>query len=235
MGILGFLASKHSLQESGVLSGATDRHSHILWGVDDGVKTPEDSLECLAYEESLGVKEVWCTPHIMEDVPNTTESLKERFQELCELYKGPIKLRLAAEYMMDMLFEERLKAGDILTMEDNIVLVETSTLAPPYDLDGIISATMSAGYRPMFAHPERCRYLGVGACRNFLDKGVCLQLNLASITGTYGDSAKKKAELMLEKGMYYAYGSDCHNSEIMKKQFSKVSIKSDIIKVLKSI
>ena len=89
MGLFGLFSSKRSLQESGILNGSTDRHSHILYGVDDGIKTPEDSLAALAFEESLGVREVWCTPHIMEDVPNTTEALKSRFEELCGIYNGP--------------------------------------------------------------------------------------------------------------------------------------------------
>ena len=88
MGFLDFLKNRKSLQGSGVLKGAADHHSHILWGVDDGIKTPEDSLSVLAYEESLGVTYVWCTPHIMEDVPNTTEALKARFAELEDMYKG---------------------------------------------------------------------------------------------------------------------------------------------------
>ena len=83
-----FLRTKFTLAESGVLSGSVDAHSHILFGVDDGSKHRTDSLEMLAYEESLGVTDVWCTPHVMEDVPNTTEKLKERFSQFQELYQG---------------------------------------------------------------------------------------------------------------------------------------------------
>ena len=74
-----------------------DRHCHILFGVDDGVKTLEDSLAVLAYDEEVGIKEVWCTPHIMEDVPNTAGKLTKRFDELKAAYNGNIELHLAAE------------------------------------------------------------------------------------------------------------------------------------------
>ena len=136
MGLFDFIKRKQSLLQSGVLQGATDRHSHILFGVDDGIRTLEDSLAVLAYDEEIGIKEVWCTPHIMEDVPNTTEALKKRFAELQAAYSGPIKLHLAAEYMLDTLFEERFTQGDLLTMEDNTILVETSTWNPPPDMSG---------------------------------------------------------------------------------------------------
>ena len=134
MGLLEFFAGRLSVRESKVLQGKVDRHSHILFGVDDGIQTLEESLSALAREEELGVEEVWCTPHVMEDVPNTTEALKARFAELQSAYKGNIKLHLAAEYMIDTVFEERLSNGDFLTMENNTVLVETSTWSPPFDL-----------------------------------------------------------------------------------------------------
>ena len=64
------------------LIGFTDYHSHILPGVDDGVQTMDESLEILRLYEEQGIKSVWLTPHIMEDIPNTTAHLRDRFAEL---------------------------------------------------------------------------------------------------------------------------------------------------------
>ena len=235
MGLFGLFNPKCSLIESGVLKGSTDRHSHILFGVDDGISIPEDSLEVLKFQESLGVSEVWCTPHIMEDVPNTTEFLKARFEELKSIYTGPIKLHLAAEYMIDTVFEARLKAGDLLTMEDDTLLMETSTIAPPYDLKGSLRDAMSRGYRPLFAHPERCRFLEVKDCEDLVEMGVRLQLNIASLTGYYGQSCRSKAESLLSKGLYSAYGSDCHRVKTIKQQYNCSELKKDIIQKLSII
>jgi tyrosine-protein phosphatase YwqE len=235
MGFLGLFTSKISILESGILQGAVDRHSHILYGVDDGISIPEDSLEVLKFQESLGVKEVWCTPHIMEDVPNTTEFLKARFDELKSIYKGPIKLNLAAEYMIDTVFEARLEAGDLLTMEDDTLLMETSTIAPPYDLKGSLRDAMSKGYRPLFAHPERCRFLGVQDCEELVEMGVGFQLNIASLTGYYGQSCRSKAEEILKKGLYSTYGSDCHRVRAIKEQYSRKELPKAILQLLHKI
>ena len=81
--------------------GAADHHSHILPEVDDGVETMDEALRILATYEELGIKELWLTPHIMEDIPNTPEKLKARFAQLQAAYKGNIALHLAAEYMID--------------------------------------------------------------------------------------------------------------------------------------
>ena len=69
---------KFSILESGILEGGTDWHCHILPGVDDGVQTMEKSLEVLDFYEQTGIREVWLTPHIMEDCPNETAALKDR-------------------------------------------------------------------------------------------------------------------------------------------------------------
>ena len=129
--MLGLFNRLRSLLESGLLKGAVDQHSHILYGLDDGVKTQEDSLAILRYLEEQGVSEVWFTPHVMEDVPNTTEAIRGRFEELKAVYDGGLSLHLAAEYMMDTLFEERLTQKDLLFHGEDTVLVETSAIAPP--------------------------------------------------------------------------------------------------------
>ena len=229
MGLFGLFNSKHSIQESGILSGSTDRHSHILYGVDDGIRTLEDSLAVLAFEESLGVKEVWCTPHIMEDTPNTTAALKERFEELNAAYTGNITLHLAAEYMLDPLFEKRLSERDLLTMEDNMLLVETSTWTPPVNFYDLLENVKKAGYRPILAHPERYRYLKEAGYRKLKDMGVKFQMNLPSIVGFYGETANRKAVWLLENGFYDEFGSDCHRVATTKEQFERKVLTSDVL------
>lgn len=233
MGLLDIFSRNKSIASSALMAGAQDRHSHILFGVDDGVKTLEEALEILAYYETLGLAELWCTPHVMEDVPNTTAALQERFAELREAYKGSIRLHLAAEYMLDTVFEQRLKDKDLLLMEDDTILVETSTIAEPYDLQGMLRGIMAAGYRPLLAHPERYRFLGEKDFDRMHEMGVRFQLNLGSVTGYYGESALKKAEYILEKGWYTAFGSDCHRLRSIKQQYTRENISPKILKKLK--
>lgn len=198
---------------SSLLTGFTDHHSHILPGVDDGVKKMEVSLKVLERYEQLGIAEVWCTPHIMEDIPNTTAGLQARFAELCEAYQGPIKLHLAAEYMMDALFEERLEQGDLLKLgeEGNQVLVETSYFTPPMDMDKILLRIRQKGLYSVLAHPERYVYMNKERYAELKDKGVRFQLNLSSLAGAYGSEAKDKALWILKKDYYNLVGSDLHS------------------------
>ncbi len=226
---------KYSMLSAALLKGATDAHSHILFGVDDGISALEESLATLKFYEEAGLRTLWLTPHIMEDVPNTTESLKARFEELSEAYKGGIELRLAAEYMLDNLFEERLSSGDLLTHGEGYVLVETSTWAPPIDLWVILERIKTAGYRPILAHPERYRYMGMPDYRKLRSLGVVLQLNIPSIVGSYGESVRKKASALLRGGFYSMAGSDCHRRRNLASQCGAEVLKKKDIRLLETL
>lgn len=203
-----------SLRNSGIFSGFTDWHSHILPGVDDGVRSTDEALEILRLYEELGVETVWLTPHIMEDIPNTTSFLRERFAELKAAYTGSVKLHLAAENMLDNLFEERLEKNDLLPIGENSdhLLVETSYFTPPMGLKNILLRIKAKGYYPVLAHPERYVYMDKAYYRELKGMGVKFQMNLPSIAGMYGDVVMKKTARLLEEGMYDHIGTDIHNS-----------------------
>lgn len=206
-----------SLQKSGVLAGATDAHCHILPGVDDGVKKLETSLKILNDYERLGIERVWFTPHIMEDVPNTTDSLRARFAELKEAYSGSVELNLAAENMMDSLFDKRLEAGDLLPIgrEGDMLLVETSYYTPPYGLKDILRQIQLKGYIPLLAHPERYGYMNLDDYDDLHGMGVRMQMNLTSLAGLYGPDPRKRALHLLDKGYYHTFGTDLHRHRVL--------------------
>ena len=230
--MLGLFNRRRSLLESGLLKGAVDQHSHILYGLDDGVKTQEDSLAILRFLEEQGVSEVWFTPHVMEDVPNTTEGIRARFEELKSVYHGGLRFHLAAEYMIDTLFEERLAARDLLTHGNDTVLVETSAVAPPINLWEVLETMRKAGYRPLIAHPERYRYMDKADYKRLHDMGCFLQMNLPSIVGFYGESARERALDLLDKGWYSMVGSDCHRYRAIQAQYAARELKKDTLRKL---
>jgi len=230
-----FLQRKTTLCDSGLLQGAADHHSHILFGVDDGVRSLEESLAILDWYAGCGISHLWCTPHIMEDVPNTTDGLKARFQELKAAYKGPLQLHLAAEYMLDNLYQERLEAKDILLHGEDRILVETSTIAPPLQMQEILERTMSLGYRPILAHPERYRYMRPEDYSRLQSMGVLMQLNLPSLTGLYGKDVMARAQWLLKRGFYHLSGSDCHREGVIRRQYGLKVVPIKFIESLKPI
>lgn len=204
---------KHSLADSGIFAGFTDWHSHILPGVDDGVRTMEEALDILALYERLGVKIVWLTPHIMEDMPNTTAYLKECFGKLTVAYQGTVSLHLAAEYMLDNLFCERLDDNDLLPLGEkrDQLLVETSYYNAPANMYDLLERIKTKGFYPVLAHPERYMYMDVEKCKRLKCIGIKLQLNIFSLIGVFGKESGKQANSFLRNGYYDLTGTDIHS------------------------
>ena len=208
-----FVSNKTTVRESGLLEGFCDCHSHLLPGVDDGVEEMDETLQILRLWQSVGMKEVWLTPHVMEDIPNEPAALRRRLAALQERYDGNIKLHLAAEYMMDGLFLPRLEEHDVLTENDHRLLVETSYYIPPMNMEAILDSIRKKGFEPILAHPERYQYMDKDDYRYWKERGVLMQLNLPSLVGAYGPDVQYKAEWLLQKNMYDYCGTDTHSLE----------------------
>lgn len=225
-----------TLSQSGILKGMTDCHSHLLPGVDDGVQSMEESLQILREMEQQGVRRVWLTPHVMEDIPNETFQLQQKFHELQHRYHGMVELRLAAEYMLDNLFEERLEKEDLLPLEEGkrYLLVETSYFNPPMDLLTVLQRIQNKGYYPLLAHPERYEYIEMKDYKFLKEEHVSFQLNLPSIVGMYGKHVQKKAEDLLKAGMYDRMGCDTHSCHRYQQMLFS-SIKHNQTKLLDGV
>ena len=210
---------RQTLEESGFFRGFTDWHCHILPGVDDGVQSMDESLQILAEYERLGVKEVWLTPHIMEDIPNSTEKLRDQFAELKAAYQGAVMLHLASENMLDNLFEERLEKNDLLPIDRDgkHLLVETSYFNPPMGLNNILLRIKAKGYYPVLAHPERYLYMNENDYQRLKSMNIQFQLNQFSLFGLYGKEIQRRAKLLQKQNIYDYIGTDLHRIDTLYK------------------
>lgn len=195
----------------------TDIHSHLLPDIDDGSPDATTSIELIRGLSALGFKKLITTPHVLWDVyPNTTGRIYEKQNALRQTLREEgiaIDFSAAAEYFIDEHFVQALKEKQpLLTLRNNIVLVEFSMITAPLDLLDVLFQMQLQGYQPLIAHPERYIYLqNRKAFFDELKDGGCqLQLNLLSITGHYGTSVQALAEHLLKQGMYDYAGTDLH-------------------------
>lgn len=241
-----FRTKNASLKDRNVMNGITDYHSHILFGLDDGVQSCEESLKILGLYEELGVESLWFTPHIMADVPNTTQAIRERFGQMRASYencsqngelKGNIQLHFAAEYMLDSLFEERLESNDLLPLGEGgmHILVETSFYNPPYNFWEIIETIKSRGYFPVLAHPERYLYMDKKDYAKLKEKGVKFQMNLGSISGMYSPESKARAENLIKNRYYEIVGSDTHSRTMIQNILGRKEVNLKSFEVFRNL
>jgi tyrosine-protein phosphatase YwqE len=215
-----FFSSKSRESEYPPLSDfssvGTDIHSHLIPGIDDGVKTLEESIEMIRALSDMGYKKLVTSPHIMSDFfKNTPEIIHaglEKVRAEIKRYAIPVELEAAAEYYLDEQFLQKIKEENLLTFGDRYVIFEVSYINPPDLLNSTIFELNIHGYKPILAHPERYPYWysKFDEYYKIKEAGVLFQLNTNSLTGYYGPPAKKIAERMIDEKMIDFIGSDLH-------------------------
>jgi protein-tyrosine phosphatase len=219
MGILDFLRGKPEEVESLDLSWLeVDMHSHLIPGIDDGSKSLEESLDLIQRLSSYGLRKIITTPHIMSEYyKNTPEIISMGLEDLHKAVKAEgisIEIEAAAEYYIDEIFLEKIKAGeDLLSFGDKYILIETGFINKPQMLLETMFQLEMAGYKPILAHPERYQYLlaDQGFLEELIDRKTIFQVNLLSLTGFYSKPVKDFAENLIERESVTFLGTDCHN------------------------
>lgn len=209
-----------------------DFHSHVLFGIDDGAKTPEQTVSLVKDLKEIGCSQLIATPHIMHSVwDNSPESILAKLDETRILLNQQgidVKIDAAAEYLMDSFFVQRLKSEKLLCVHDNLVLVEMSYINPPIQLYDILFEIQLEGYIPILAHPERYAFYHskTKEYQKLKDAGCRFQINLLSCMGYYGKEVANAAERLLGAGFIDFTGSDVHHSRHIDAFSKKLVIKS---------
>lgn len=194
-----------------------DIHNHIIYSVDDGSQSIEQSVRMMKAAWQVGVTDICFTPHYMEDGYRTERRFLEEKVATLERYiaseRIPIKLYLGEEIFIYPTLAANLDKMICLN-DSRYILVELPLVEEVSFVDDVFYQLFSAGKVPILAHPER--YMVVEKdftyLENLAQKGVLLQMNLNSLVGHYGKGAKKNAIRMLKKGMVDLVGSDAHSS-----------------------
>ena len=195
-----------------------DLHSHLIPGIDDGSPDIEVTLQLLKKFIDLGYSKLITTPHVMSDYyRNTPKIINKGLEDVRTIIKENhlnIKIEAAAEYNLEPAFEELLKKGEILTFgKEKYLLFELSFFNEPPRLNESIWTMKEKGYSPVLAHVERYAYWhnNYDKIEEMINRGVKLQLNIGSLTGSYGPEVKNFAERLVSDKVVEFVGSDCHH------------------------
>lgn len=195
----------------------TDIHSHLLPGLDDGVKTVEESIRVIEVLMQAGFTRFITSPHIHEMYRNTEEDILTKLHYLTSILAEknvPASISTVAEYSLDEWLMMRIEQDKpLLTFSGKHLLFETNFFSEPLTLNEFIFKIVSKGYKPVLAHPERYMYLSNNRSRieDLLSRGVLFQLNTVSLAGAYGPQAERLAKFLIDNKYVHLTGSDCHN------------------------
>lgn len=196
-----------------------DIHSHILYDIDDGSRTLDESIEIIKQAVDNGYTDLILTPHyrFSQNYIANNEEKKNLLNILNEEVKKlgiDINIYLGNEITLDEDFMFYLNTDQISTLNNSkYLLIELPFNDYFDDLDNILDEIISMGYRVIIAHPERYRYFkNTKYFEKLIKKGVLFQGNISSLYGKYGDISKNILVEMLNKHMIHFMASDVHTS-----------------------
>jgi protein-tyrosine phosphatase len=200
--------------------GFIDLHCHLLWDVDDGCRSPQETLLAARALAQAGYTGAAPSPHVQLRYAGGDAGLcRARLEEARDLLareRVDLALHAGGENMLDDDYLVRVDAGEPrgLGASQRYALVELPFVAAVPALPEQVARLRAANVTPILAHPERClEFERPGRAAEAVRHGAALQLNLGALTGRHGRPARKLAEQFLEEGLYAVAATDLHTPE----------------------
>jgi protein-tyrosine phosphatase len=201
------------------MRGFIDLHSHWVAGIDDGARTPAESVALLQALRAAGFDTVIATPHMRPGMfDNTDADLRAAFDATRAAIAGAPGLPetfLASEHFFDDIVFQRFMTGAVLPYPGgHAALVEFPSRAFPAQVAHRFFDLRRRRIRPVLAHPERYEpvWKSASVVEPLVNGGALLLLDLAALVGKYGRAPQRAAEALLDEGYYYAACSDAHKA-----------------------
>ena len=196
-----------------------DIHSHILYGIDDGSRSLEESINIIKNMKNIGFNDIIITPHYIEGTSYNCNNFGKKilFNYLKEKVNEAgieINLYLGNEIFVFDKIKEFIENGEIEALaESKYLLIETPMQQEITNLDNCLFKLISYGYKVILAHPERYSYFQEDPekIKKYIDMGIEFQSNYASITGRYGSHAIKTIKYFLKHNYITYLASDIHH------------------------
>lgn len=202
-------------------TGFIDIHHHIIYGVDDGPQTLEESRQMLALAYADGTRHIIATPHFdPTGYCPEINLLQERLAELkavCADEYPDLQLHLGAEVLFGEGIRRRLRAGVIPTLAgSNYVLLE---FAPDVSKDALerraVRHLANGGYATILAHSERYPAItGDLQFTKYLQEkyGTLIQVNADTFVSRQRFHVRRFLKKAMQQGIVDLVASDAHNT-----------------------
>lgn len=194
-----------------------DIHSHIVYGVDDGAKTLEDSLAMLEVAARCGTTDIVATPHSDNKYQYNPELIAERIAELQAAVGDKIRIHRGCDFHLHFdnirgCEEERSR---FTINGERYLMVEFADTSIPRNIAYVFQDMLRRDITPVITHPERNALLmgRVGEMVEWVRFGCLIQVTAMSFTGRFGKKAQEAAKKLMRHRMVHFVASDAHDTE----------------------
>lgn len=200
-------------------AGLVDIHQHVLWGVDDGPKTPEQMYALLRQDMEEGIHFVFATAHAYpQRCPFDLTLYRERLSEAndyCRSMGWPLRILPGCEIFYSSAVPDLLACGKLPAMGGSrYVLIEFMPNVSPDRIRDAADSLYRAGYLPIAAHVERYHCL-TGAPQKAMDirdeYGLMYQINGSSVLFPGHFRKRRFVRAMLAARMIDFIATDAHD------------------------
>jgi len=197
-----------------------DIHCHLLYGIDDGPRSLEDSLAMAELAVAEGITHMLVTPHhkngkfenVKSDIISLTAELQNVLDErsiALTLFSGQ-EIRINGELLSDI------KNDEILFVdEDNqYILIEFPTMSIPHYAESLFFQLQQKGIIPIIVHPERNQQIidNPNVLLSYIEKGALAQLTASSYVGVFGKDIAELSSKLIKSNLVHVLASDAHNT-----------------------
>ncbi len=209
-------------------SGFVDIHCHLLPGIDDGAKSPEESLAMARMAVADGISTVIVTPHQLGGfAQNHGDAIRERTADLSQLlaeHNIPLTVLPGADVRIEPDMIARIQQGDVLSLADHrrhVLLELPHEIYVP--LDRLLAELKAAGMVGILSHPER----NAGIMANpaivgpLVDAGCLMQITAGSLLGMFGPQSQNVAERLAIDGLVHFVSTDAHGLKSRRPQLAR--------------
>jgi len=191
-----------------------DIHCHILFGLDDGPSTFEDSLAMAESAIADGITHVVATPHSSNEYRFDYPLVQQRRHELQQRIGDRLTLATGCDFHLNPENLEALRrdASSFCINQHDYLLVEFNEISIPPAMDQALHNLQLLGIRPIITHPERNGILRAHPERlkKWVSTGCSVQVTGGSLTGGFGEGSQKDAWQWIGDGLVHFVASDAH-------------------------
>ena len=193
-----------------------DIHSHIIYGVDDGSKSLETSLEMLCLAVAAGTTDIVATPHCNGEFQFQPEVNRERIAEMQSQAPSGLRIHRGCDFHLSYEnVEDAFRDPRKYTINGlNYMLVEFPDGALIPNIGEVFERLVAMDVVPIITHPERNWMIqqNFETMEGWVKVGALVQVTGGSLTGRFGKPAQKFAVQTIDRGICHFIASDAHDT-----------------------